>query len=257
MLMRLLLWATVPAMPTPKGILISSDLAILTASSKVVSCLTSKSFATKYLSSGGPRAKNNDPLSACVSMLTFLRILCESTLMSNSLATSLMSSMKSSDSSMDSRSFVGLPLSKFLSLLAGDAASHSWNKSEVMDVLFAAAGCSTACWTRCRSSGDACSLSHCSTAPGFDSSQVPTEARSLAGDGSDIAQHVLRARATTRMPTESRRLRNEAVRTGYSCRLLAAHALDVPDQMRARIDQGDGARSDGAATLFHRPTRRT
>lgn len=183
--MSVLFWATVPAIPTPNGILISSLLACLTASSSSVSCLTSKSFATRYLWSACPLAKKSEPRSACVSRLTFLRILWQRTSMSSSLATSLMSSMKSSDSSMCSRSRWGRTCWSWLSPRIGEDASHNWKRSDVMEVLLSP-GPMALC-SRFRSSGDACSLSHCSTRSGFASSHVPADAKSV--DGGVMAPH--------------------------------------------------------------------
>lgn len=184
--MSVLFWATVPAIPTPNGILISSLRANLTASSSSVSCLTSKSFATKYRWSDWPLAKKSEPRSACVSRLTFLRILWQRTSMSSSLATSLMSSMKSSDSSMCSRSRWGRTSCWcWLSPRIGEDASHNWKRSDVMEVLLSP-GPRALC-SRFRSSGDACSLSHCSTRSGFASSHVPADAKSV--DGGVIAPH--------------------------------------------------------------------
>lgn len=64
-----------------------------------VSCVTSNNLATRYLSFGGPLARNRLPLSALVRRPTLTSILWHRTSMSSSLATSLISSMNSSPSS--------------------------------------------------------------------------------------------------------------------------------------------------------------
>lgn len=224
MLMRILFWATVPAMPTPNGILISSVLANFVSSSEE-SCLTSKSLATRYLSLPVPLAKNKEPLSALVKRLTFLSILWQRTSISNSLATSLINSINSSFSPSLSKEclLVGWQL-----LTAGDGTSHRWSKSGVATEHFlvvVVTATATASCTRRRKSLEACCFSHCSTNSEFVSSHWPADTRSSsAAGGVTIVPHVLRARETTRKA--SRWTENCTV----SCRLAVVVAHAWPGQ---------------------------